>query len=261
MRGKICIVTGAGQGIGRAIALEFAAQGAGTVVISDINAESGEETADLARAAGATASFVRTDLTSSLSIRQMVDGVAAEHGGIDVLVNNAGVIDTAFTDHASVEHLDEEIWDRVFAVNLKGMWLATKFAAPHLRRSQRGPAIVNTASVSGVTGYPGSPAYCASKGGVIQLTRVTAAELAPDVRCNCFSPGSFDTPMARAFAEASPDPDAVRRFMTGAHLLPRFGRPEEIGKLVAFLAGDDSSFITGENIMIDGGTMAWRSLR
>ena len=261
MRGKICIVTGAGQGIGRAIALEFAAQGAGTVVISDINAESGEETADLARAAGATASFVRTDLTSSLSIRQMVDGVAAEHGGIDVLVNNAGVIDTAFTDHASVEHLDEEIWDRVFAVNLKGMWLATKFAAPHLRRSQRGPAIVNTASVSGVTGYPGSPAYCASKGGVIQLTRVTAAELAPDVRCNCFSPGSFDTPMARAFAEASPDPDAVRRFMTGPHLLPRFGRPEEIGKLVAFLASDDSSFITGENIMIDGGTMAWRSLR
>jgi len=261
MRGKICIVTGAGQGIGRAIALEFAARGAGTVVISDINAESGEETADLARAAGATASFVRTDLTSSPSIRQLVDRVAAEHGGIDVLVNNAGVIDTAFTDHASVEHLDEEIWDRVFAVNLKGMWLATKFAAPHLRRSQRGPAIVNTASVSGVTGYPGSPAYCASKGGVIQLTRVTAAELAPDVRCNCFSPGSFDTPMARAFAESSPDPDAVRRFMTGPHLLPRFGRPEEIGKLVAFLASDDSSFITGENIMIDGGTMAWRSLR
>jgi NAD(P)-dependent dehydrogenase (short-subunit alcohol dehydrogenase family) len=261
MRGKICVVTGAGQGIGRAIALEFAAQGAGAVVVADINAESGEETAALVRAAGAAASFARTDLTSTESIRQTVDGVASDYGGIDVLVNNAGVIDTAFTDHASVEHLDEEIWDRVFAVNLKGMWLATKFAAPHLRRSQRGPAIVNTASVSGVTGYPGSPAYCASKGGVIQLTRVTAAELAPEVRCNCFSPGSFDTPMARAFAESSPDPDAVRRFMTGPHLLPRFGRPEEIGKLVAFLAGDDSSFITGENIMIDGGTMAWRSLR
>jgi NAD(P)-dependent dehydrogenase (short-subunit alcohol dehydrogenase family) len=261
MQGKICIVTGAGQGIGRAIALEFGARGAGAVVIADINPESGEESADLVKAAGATAAFVRTDLTSSASIRQLVDGVAAEYGGIDVLVNNAGVIDTAFTDHASVEHEDEEVWDRVFAVNLKGMWLATKFAAPHLRRSQRGPAIVNTASVSGVTGYPGSPAYCASKGGVIQLTRVTAAELAPDVRCNCFSPGSFDTPMARAFAESSPDPDAVRRFMTGPHLLPRFGRPEEIGKLVAFLASDDSSFITGENIMIDGGTMAWRSLR
>ena len=261
MRGKICIVTGAGQGIGRAIALEFAARGAGAVVIADINAESGGQTADLVKAAGATGSFVRTDLTSSASVRQLVDGVAAEYHGIDVLVNNAGVIDTAFTDHASVEHLEEDVWDRVFAVNLKGMWLATKFAAPHLRRSQRGPAIVNTASVSGVTGYPGSPAYCASKGGVIQLTRVTAAELAPDVRCNCFSPGSFDTPMARAFAESSPDPDAVRRFMTGPHLLPRFGRPEEIGKLAAFLASDDSSFITGENIMIDGGTMAWRSLR
>src|SRR5580704_8101879 len=114
MRGKICIVTGAGQGIGRAIALEFAARGAAAVVIADINTESGEETAALVRAAGAAASFARTDLTSSQSIRQMVDRVASDYGGIDVLVNNAGVIDTAFTDHASVEHLDEEIWDRVF---------------------------------------------------------------------------------------------------------------------------------------------------
>src|SRR5260370_1025773 len=238
------MVGGGGQGIGGAIALDFGAQRAGAVVIADINAEWGGETADRVRAGGAAASLVRTDLTSSLSIRQMVDGVAAEYGGIDVLVNNAGVIDTAFTDHASVERLEEEVWDRVFAVNLKGMWLATKFAAPHLRRSQRGPAIVNTASVSGVTGYPGSPAYCASKGGVIQLTRVTAAELAPDVRCNCFSPGSFDTPMARAFAESSPDPDAVRRFMTGPHLLPRFGRPQELGKLLAFLPTHYPSFPT-----------------
>ncbi len=261
MRGKICIVTGAGQGLGRAIALEFAARGAGAVVVADINAESGEETAELVRAGGAAASFARTDLMSRQSIGQMVDAVASEYGGIDVLVNNAGVLDSALTDRVGVEHLDEEIWDRVFGVNLKGMWLATKFAAPHLRRSQRGPAIVNAASVSGVTGYPGAPAYCASKGGVIQLTRVTAAELAPHVRCNCFSPGSFDTPMARAFAESSPDPDTVRKFMTGPHLLPRYGRPTELGKLVAFLASDDSSFITGENIMIDGGTMAWRGLR
>jgi NAD(P)-dependent dehydrogenase (short-subunit alcohol dehydrogenase family) len=261
MRGKICIVTGAGQGLGRAIALEFAVHGAGAVVVADINAESGEETAELVRAAGAAASFARTDLMSSQSIGQMVDAVASEYGGVDVLVNNAGVLDSALTDRVGVEHLDEEIWDRVFGVNLKGMWLATKFAAPHLRRSQRGPAIVNAASVSGVTGYPGAPAYCASKGGVIQLTRVTAAELAPYVRCNCFSPGSFDTPMARAFAESSPDPDTVRKFMTGPHLLPRYGQPAELGKLVAFLASDDSSFITGENIMIDGGTMAWRGLR
>ena len=261
MRGKICIVTGAGQGLGRAIALEFAARGAGAVVIADINPESGEETARLVQAAGSAANFARTDLMSSQSIRQMVEGAAAAYGGIDVLVNNAGVLDSALTDQIGVEHLDEEIWDRVFGVNLKGMWLTTKFAAPHLRRSQRGPAIVNAASVSGVTGYPGAPAYCASKGGVIQLTRVTAAELAPQVRCNCFSPGSFDTPMARAFAESGPDPDTVRKFMTGPHLLPRYGRPEEIGKLVAFLASDDSSFITGENILIDGGTMAWRGLR
>src|SRR6516225_11717388 len=128
MREKICIVTGAGQGIGRAIALEFAARGAGAVVVADINAESGGETAELVKAAGAAASFARTDLESSQSIRQMVDGVAAEYGAIDVLVNNAGVIDTALTDQVGVEHLDEQVWDRVFAVNVKGMWLATKFA-------------------------------------------------------------------------------------------------------------------------------------
>ncbi|MBV9203893.1 MAG: SDR family oxidoreductase [Actinobacteria bacterium] len=258
MKDKICIVTGAGQGMGRAIAAEFAQRGAAAVAIADINAATAEQTAQLVRAAGSKAAVIPADLQDTADIERMVQRAVDEFGGLDVLVNNAGVIDTAFTSEPSIETLDEVVWDRVFAINLKAMWLATKFAAPHLRRSARGPAIVNAASVSGVTGYAGSPAYVASKGGVIQLTKATAVELAPDIRCNCYCPGTIDTPMAREFIDASPDKDAIMKFMTASHLIPRQGRPEEVAKLVAFLASDESSFITGTSILIDGGSLAWR---
>jgi NAD(P)-dependent dehydrogenase (short-subunit alcohol dehydrogenase family) len=259
--GKRCIVTGAGQGMGRAIAVELATQRAAAVAVVDINEVTGGETADLVRAQGAQSLFVRTDLTRSDEIAHMVAAVVDAFGGLDVLVNNAGIIDTAIDADPGIETLDERTWDTVFAVNLKAMWLATKHAAPHLRRSTHGPAIVNAASVSGVTGYAGSPAYVASKGGVIQLTKATAVELSPDIRCNCFCPGTIDTPMAAEFIDASPDKDAVLKFMTASHLIPRQGRPEEVAKLVTFLASDDSSFITGTSIMIDGGSLAWRGTR
>jgi NAD(P)-dependent dehydrogenase (short-subunit alcohol dehydrogenase family) len=259
--GKICIVTGAGQGMGRSIAVELAAQGAAAVAVVDINDKTGPETAELVRAAGAKSEFIRTDLTQSAQIEQMVTSVVESFGGLDVLVNNAGIIDTALTSDPTIETLDERTWDTVFGVNLKAMWLATKHAAPHLRRSTRGPAIVNAASVSGVTGYAGSPAYVASKGGVIQLTKATAVELSPAIRCNCFCPGTIDTPMAAEFIDASPDKDAILKFMTASHLIPRQGRPEEVAKLVTFLASDDASFITGASILIDGGSLAWRGTR
>ena len=260
MKGKVCIVTGAAQGIGRAIATELASAGATAVVIADISDELAEQTAELVREAGAQCEYQRTDLMISAEIQRLVDSTAERYGALDVLVNNAGVLDAALSARPSIRNLEEDVWDRVLGVNLKAMWLATKYAAPHLRRSARGPAIVNAGSVSGLTGYPGSPAYCVSKGGVIQLTRATAVELAPYVRCNCYCPGSVDTPMRQEMLARTPDPERAEAFMSAAHLVRRAGKPAEVARLVRLLASDDASFITGSIYTVDGGTMAWRGL-
>lgn len=258
--GKVGLVTGAGQGIGRAIAVEMAQQGAAAVAVADLHEATAAETAERVRAAGAEAEVIACDLRDRDQIEAMVARTAQRFDGLDVLVNNAGVIETSLTDDCAVDTLPEDVWDAVYEVNLKAVWLATKFAAPHLRRSTRGPAIVNTASVSGLTGFPLGPIYCTSKGGVIQLTKVTAIDLAP-VRCNCFCPGVIDTPLAQEFFDAAEDRDVMERALTAPQLVERLGRPEEIAKLACFLASDDAGFVTGASYVIDGGALAWRGVR
>jgi NAD(P)-dependent dehydrogenase (short-subunit alcohol dehydrogenase family) len=261
LEGKVCVVTGAGAGIGRATAVEMAARGAQAIVAADINLDQARETAALVEKAGATGLGVRCDVVSSAAVEGLMAEAVNSFGRIDVLHNNAGIHETGLTATARLEELPEEIFDKVVAVNLKGVWLATKHAAPHLRQAGGG-AIVNASSLSGLVGFDSAGVYCATKAAVILLTKVTALELAPyGIRCNCYCPGAADTAMARGYIEGSPDPVAAEQTLVASHLIPRMADPLEIARLVCFLASDESSFITGAAVPIDGGATAWRGVR
>jgi NAD(P)-dependent dehydrogenase (short-subunit alcohol dehydrogenase family) len=256
---KVCVVTGSGGGIGRATAVEMGRRGA-KVVVSDVNDLNGAETVALVEETGAEAIFVHCDVRREQQVAELMEQAVARFGGIDVLHNNAGVHETDFTADTAVDTLSSEIFDLVYEINLRGVWLCTRYAAPHLRRSTRGPAIVNAASTGGLVGYPMATAYCSTKGAVIQLTKCTAIDLAPTVRCNCYCPAAIDTPMVQKYVDAAEDKEAVHRVLSGTHLLPRLGRAEEVAKLVCFLASDEASFLTGAAYSIDGGSLAWRGV-
>lgn len=259
--GKICIVTGAGSGMGRASAIEMAAQG-GRVIVTDLNAAAARQTVESIDSAGGEAAMFVCNLRKPGEIKALMSFAAERFGGLDVLHNNAAIHETDLTKHTSVEELPDEVWDAVYEVNLKAIWLAIKYAAPYLKKSQRNPAIINVASTGAFVSYPQAGAYCATKGGVLMLTKAAAVDLAPyNIRCNCYCPGAIDTPMLQKYYEAAPDKNAIMSVLTGAHLIPRLGKSEEIAKLACFLASDDSSFINGAAYVIDGGTLAWRGVR
>jgi NAD(P)-dependent dehydrogenase (short-subunit alcohol dehydrogenase family) len=260
--GKVAVITGAGQGIGAAAARRMAEEGA-RVVVSDVNRDTGEAVAAAIREAGGDAQFVAADVSSSADVVALIQAADDAYGRLDVLHNNAGVHETAFSMQAQSFELEEEVWDKVVAINLKGTWLCSKHAAGLMERSGGG-SIVNAASIGGLVGYPMGAAYGPSKAGVVQLTRVMAVELATrNIRVNCYAPGNTDTPMVQKYYSSAP-PEAramVEQQLTGTHLIPRLATPDEIANLVLFLASDDSSAMTGSCTVIDNGTLAWRGIR
>jgi NAD(P)-dependent dehydrogenase (short-subunit alcohol dehydrogenase family) len=260
---RVAIVTGAGQGIGEATARLMASEGA-KVIVSDVNEDTGREVVKAITENGGNAAFVRADVSDVEDVRALMAAAKDTYGRLDILHNNAGVHETNFTtEKAQSFELPEEIWDRVIAINLKGTWMCSKYAAP-LMAENGGGAIVNAASIGGLVGYPMGGAYGPSKAGVVQLTRVMALELAPQgTRVNCYAPGNTDTPMVSKYYDTAPpgEQEMIKQQLLGTHMFGRLGEPIEVARLVVFLASDESSMMTGSCVTIDLGTLAWRGMR
>jgi NAD(P)-dependent dehydrogenase (short-subunit alcohol dehydrogenase family) len=247
---KVCIITGGGSGIGRATALLFADEGA-RLVIADKCATSAQAVAAECVGRGAQAVAVAADVASAADVKRMIAAAVERFGRIDVLVNNAG-----YGIPGNVVETDEDAWDALMAVNVRGVFLCSKHAIP-VMKANGGGTIVNTASVVATVGIANRAAYCASKGAVAALTRAIAIDhVADGIRCNAIAPGTIDTPYFDDILNKSPDPAATRKALAARQLLGRLGTPEEIAAGILFLASDESRFATGTVLTLDGGMTA-----
>lgn len=273
LSGKVALVTGAGRqrGLGRAIALRLAQDGADVVVSAfprdpssfpeheqRMNWQGSESTATEIRAMGRRAIAADCDVTSKDSVQIMVDRAIEELGSIDILVNNAGLPSDAGA--ASILDMNDDVWYQTVDVNLNGVYLVTKAVGQKMRDGERGGSIINISSLAGRRGLPDYGAYCASKFGVVGLTQQLALELIKyNIRTNCIAPGTHDTDMmdgtiGRSSSNYGVTEDQFRQQLKGAVPMGRQGRPEELASAVAFLAGDESSYVNGQTLNVDGGS-------
>ena len=248
LRGKVAIVTGGTSGIGRDTAVLFAKAGAKVVVAGRREAE-GKETIDLIRAAGGDGLLVKTDVSRAADVLALVQKTVEKFGRLDVAFNNAGIEGS----WSPIAEQSEEDWDSTVDINLKGVWLCLKYEIQQMLKQGGGGVIVNMASVAGFIGSAGAATYCASKHGVMALTKSAALETARSgIRVNVVCPAVIETPMGERLWGA---PEA-KKFALGLHPIGRFGRPEEIADAVLWMCSDGASFMTGQSLVLDGGFLA-----
>lgn len=244
--GKVAIITGASSGMGRATSIRFAGEGA-AVVVADLNQEGGEATVRQCKENAGRAVFQKTDVSAEAEIKALVGRAVKEFGRLDIIFNNAGIGGAV----GPLEQISVEDWDRSQAVLLRGVFLGIKHSVAEMRKVGGG-SIISTASIAGIRGFPGLHAYCAAKAGVVNLTRSAALEFAKDkIRVNCICPGGINTPILHRNQPGGKE--AMEQWLAKSQPIPRAGQAEDIAAMAFFLASDDSEFVTGQAMVVDGG--------
>jgi NAD(P)-dependent dehydrogenase (short-subunit alcohol dehydrogenase family) len=244
LKGKIALVTGGGRGIGRGIVDRFLEEGASVAVVQ-------RQPLDDALTSNPQVVHIQADLSVSSSIATAMQRVVERWGGIDVLVNNAGIM-----SERTVSEILLEDWELTMAVNLRAPLFLTQAAVPHMRE-RGGGSVINVGSIEGLAANPGHAAYCASKAGIHGMTRAMAVDLGADnIRCNAIAPGWITSDLSETYLGSQPDTAAAREALSRLHPLGRVGRPTDVGDLAVYLASDKASFLTGEIIVLDGGRTA-----
>jgi len=247
LEGKITIITGSGSGIGRSSALLFAQEGA-EVVIVDRDVDKGKETAVEIESAGGRAVFIKADVTDLDSVRTMVEEVITRFGRIDVLFNNAGI-----SGIGMLHEIEPDDWDRIMSVNVKGVYLPSKYVVPHMMKAKLG-SIINMSSCIAEIGLARRASYAATKGAVLALTKSMQVDYAAyNIRVNAILPGTIFTPFVEDYLSKSDDPEAAIALLKSRQLSGDLGRPEDVARAALFLASDESKFMMGSPLYIDGG--------
>ena len=247
--GKVAVITGSGSGIGRASAQKFAEEGA-KVVVADVNMEGGEQTVELIKQAGGESTFVKCDVSKAAEAEALIKAAVDTYGRLDCAFNNAGIEG----DSATTINCTEENFDRNYEINLKGVWLCMKYEILQFLAQGDGGAIVSTASVAGLVGVKGAPAYVAAKHGVVGLTKTAALEFATkNIRVNAVCPGVIETPMVKRLTGGS---DKGMARVAKWQPVSRLGQPSEIADAACWLCSEEASFVTGHAMPVDGGIMA-----